>query len=79
MTADVTVTRDITAAPEVLWNLISDLPRMGEWSPENTGGSWTGGATGATTGAKFVSACPTETTTSSVPLNEPSLAVSRRV
>ena len=54
MTADVTVTRDITAAPEVLWNLISDLPRMGEWSPENTGGSWTGGATGAAVGAKFV-------------------------
>jgi hypothetical protein len=25
---------------------VSDLPRMGEWSPENDGGKWAKGATG---------------------------------
>lgn len=51
--ADVTVTRQIAASPEVVWGLVSDLPRMGEWSPENTGGTWVGGATGPSVGAKF--------------------------
>ena len=31
----------------------SDLPRMGEWSTENTGGTWQKGATGAAVGARF--------------------------
>ena len=51
--ADVSVTRDIAANPKDLWALIADLPRMGEWSPENTGGSWVKGATGPAIGAKF--------------------------
>lgn len=33
--------------------MVIDLPRMGEWSPENNGGSWAGGATKAAVGAKF--------------------------
>jgi hypothetical protein len=49
----VEVERDISAAPEVVWHLVSDLPRMGEWSPENTGGEWVKGATGPAAGAKF--------------------------
>ena len=53
MTYDVSVTREIAAPAEAVWNLVSDLPRMGEWSPENTGGQWVGGATGPTPGAKF--------------------------
>ena len=53
MAADVTVTRDVAASPETVWEMISDLPRMGEWSPENVGGSWVGGATGPAPGAKF--------------------------
>lgn len=33
--------------------MVSDVTRMGEWSPENEGGTWLGGATSAQTGAKF--------------------------
>ena len=39
-------TRDIAAPAEKVWALVSDLPRMGEWSPENAGGKWVKGATG---------------------------------
>jgi len=35
MTARVDVTIDVAVSPEAVWALISDLPRMGEWSPEN--------------------------------------------
>jgi len=47
------VSRDIAAPPEKVWALVSDLPRMGEWSPENVGGKWTKGATGPALGAVF--------------------------
>jgi hypothetical protein len=43
----------IEAAPETVYALVSDLPRMGEWSPENTGGTWLGGATAAAPGVRF--------------------------
>jgi hypothetical protein len=33
--------------------MVSDLTRMGEWSPENDGATWMGGATGPMSGAKF--------------------------
>jgi uncharacterized protein YndB with AHSA1/START domain len=51
--SDVTVERDIAAPPERVWALISDITRMGEWSPEARGGVWIKGATGAAVGAKF--------------------------
>lgn len=35
--------RDIAAPAERVWAMVSDLPRMGEWSPENQGGSWVKG------------------------------------
>ena len=54
MTADISVTRDIAAPPAKVWALVSDLPRMGEFSPENTGGKWVRGATGPAVGARFV-------------------------
>jgi len=47
------VSRDIDAPAEKVWGLVSDLPRMGEWSPENTGGKWTKGSTGPAVGATF--------------------------
>ena len=47
------VEREIAAAPDVVWGLVSDLPRMGDWSPENDGGEWVKGATGPAVGAKF--------------------------
>ncbi len=53
MPEPVVVSRAVAAPPEVVWPMISDLPRMGEWSPENTGGSWRKGATGPAVGARF--------------------------
>jgi hypothetical protein len=43
----------VDAPPDVVYKLISDLPRMGEWSPECVRCDWTGGATGAAVGARF--------------------------
>jgi hypothetical protein len=53
--ADRVVSRtvDIDAAPERVFALISDLPRMGELSPENTGGRWLAGAAGPAVGVRF--------------------------
>lgn len=48
------VTKFIAASPEQVYALVSDLPRMGEFSPENTGGKWVKGATGPAVGARFV-------------------------
>ena len=45
---------DIAAPAEKVWALVSDLPRMGEWSPENAGGKWAKGATGPALGSVFV-------------------------
>ena len=53
MADQVSVTTEIRASPESLYAMVADLPRMGEWSPENVGASWLGGATGAAPGARF--------------------------
>src|SRR5262249_56247521 len=37
---------EIHASPEAVYDLVSDLPRMGEWSPENIGGEWQSGGSG---------------------------------
>jgi uncharacterized protein YndB with AHSA1/START domain len=50
---DVSVERDMAAPPQRVWSLISDVTRMGEWSPEAKGGVWKGGAAGPAVGAKF--------------------------
>lgn len=47
------VSRDIAAPSDKVWALVADVSRMGEWSPENTGGSWQKGATGPALGAVF--------------------------
>ena len=49
----VSVEREISAPPEVVWSLISDVTRMGEWSPETTGCEWRKGADGPVEGARF--------------------------
>ena len=49
----VSVSRVISATPERVYDLITDLPRMGEWSPENQGGRWLQGATCAAPNARF--------------------------
>ena len=43
----------VAAPPERVWELVSDLPGMGRFSPENAGGRWAGGATGPAVGARF--------------------------
>jgi len=53
MAEQVSVTREIGAPAERVWALVADVTRMGEWSPENEGGTWLGGATGPQPGAKF--------------------------
>ncbi|MEG3586152.1 MAG: SRPBCC family protein [Actinomycetota bacterium] len=49
----VTATREIAASPNEVWDLITDLPNMGRWSPENDGGKWIKGSSGPELGAKF--------------------------
>lgn len=49
----VSVSREIEAPPERVWDLVSDLPRMGEWSNENTGGTWLDDKAGPVVGAQF--------------------------
>lgn len=53
MQHQVEVSRVIAAPPERLYELVSDMPKMAQWSPENTGGTWLKGATGPALGAKF--------------------------
>jgi Polyketide cyclase / dehydrase and lipid transport len=44
---------EIKASPEAVYDLVSDLPRMGEWSPENIGGEWQSGGSGQV-GDRFI-------------------------
>jgi uncharacterized protein YndB with AHSA1/START domain len=53
MTEPLNVSREIAASPEQLYAMVSDVTRMGEWSPENEGGEWMGGASAAAAGARF--------------------------
>jgi Polyketide cyclase / dehydrase and lipid transport len=43
----------INAPADRIWALISDVTRMGQWSPETQSASWTGGSTGPIVGATF--------------------------
>ena len=52
----VAVSAEIGASPGTVWRLVSDLNRMGEWSPECTGVKWVGsppGPEGPSVGAVF--------------------------
>lgn len=53
VTKQVSVSREIGAPADTVWAMVSDVTRMGEWSPENQGGKWLDGATAAQPGAKF--------------------------
>ena len=44
----------IAATPESLYQMVADLCRMGEWSPECQAVEWEDGATGPAEGARFV-------------------------
>jgi len=47
------VERSIAATPEAAWELIADVTRMGDWSPETTSAEWTRPSTGPGAGARF--------------------------
>ena len=47
------MSRDVAAVPEAVWSMVSDITRMGEWSPENEGAAWLAGATAPIVGASF--------------------------
>jgi hypothetical protein len=51
---DVSVRVEIAAPPEAIYDLVADMPRMGEWSPECERVEWRGGATAASAGVRFV-------------------------
>lgn len=50
---DLDISAAIDAPADVLYALVSDVTRMGEWSPENVGGRRLGGASGPVVGARF--------------------------
>lgn len=44
---------EVAATPDVVWHLVADITRMGEWSPECVRAEWEDGATGPEVGAHF--------------------------
>ena len=48
------VERVVAADPIVVYDLVSDVTRMGDWSPETSSCRWVGGVTGPAVGARFV-------------------------
>jgi len=51
--SDAEVSVHIDAPADAVYSLVSDLTRMGEWSPECTKVAWRDGATGPRVGATF--------------------------
>jgi uncharacterized protein YndB with AHSA1/START domain len=47
------VTVHMAAPPKRIWELVSDVTRIGEYSPETFGAEWLDGATGPAVGARF--------------------------
>jgi uncharacterized protein YndB with AHSA1/START domain len=47
------VTVVMAAPPDVVWDLVSDVTRIGEFSPETFEAEWVDGATGPAVGARF--------------------------
>ena len=47
------VTVHMTASPATVWDLVSDVTRIGEFSPETFEAKWTRGASGPEAGAYF--------------------------
>lgn len=47
------VTVNVSAPPERVWELVSDVTRIGRYSPETFEAEWIDGATGPEVGARF--------------------------
>ena len=52
--ADLSESLIVAAPADLVYDLVADLPRMGEWSPECERVTWRGEATCAAEGAQFV-------------------------
>jgi hypothetical protein len=52
--ADLSESLTVAAPADLVYALVADLPRMGEWSPECERVTWRGGATCAAAGAQFI-------------------------
>jgi uncharacterized protein YndB with AHSA1/START domain len=52
--ADLRESLTVDAPADLVYDLVADLPRMGEWSPECERVTWRGGATHAVEGAHFL-------------------------
>jgi hypothetical protein len=52
--ADLHESLAVAAPADLVYDLVADLPRMGEWSPECERVTWRGGATRAEPGAQFL-------------------------
>lgn len=50
---ELSVEERMSADPARVYELVSDVTRMGEWSPETTSCRWVGGARSAAVGARF--------------------------
>src|SRR5919199_5442509 len=44
---------EVLAPPEQVWNMVADVRRIGEWSPETVSAEWLDGADGPAVGARF--------------------------
>ena len=53
MAKQIRVSRHIAASSEAVYALITDVTRMGEWSPETTSGRWSGKIGEPRVGARF--------------------------
>jgi hypothetical protein len=51
--ADLRESLSVAAPADLVYDLVADLPRMGEWSPECVRVTWRGGASEAAAGARF--------------------------
>jgi hypothetical protein len=49
----VRVEQSVGTTPEAAWELIADITRMGDWSPETTSAEWVAGSNGPAVGARF--------------------------
>lgn len=52
--AHVAVARTVAVPREQMWDLITAVERIGEWSPETIAGAWFDGAEGPFNGARFI-------------------------
>ncbi len=74
------VTVSMAAPPEKVWDLVSDVTRIGSYSPETFEAEWLDGATGPAVGARFRGHVkrngrgPTYWTTCTVTASEPGRA-----